>query len=148
MIETMQTILLIRHAKAENRETWAAVDELRPLTPVGREQALTIAKKWGGQGIKSIASSPALRCVQTVQPLATATGIDVAIDPNLREGAKIALPDPKHTGIHALCGHGDNIPALLDDLAIIWDDCQKGSIWILERDGKGQVTESSYVPPA
>lgn len=143
----MQIILVIRHARAEERESWAKADELRPLTRAGQAQALAIAKKWGGEGAKSIRSSPAVRCVQTVQPLADRVGVDVAIDPVLREGSKLTLPEPKQTGLHALCAHGDNIPWLLDDLGIDWKECKKGSIWMLKRDGKGRVVESSYLPP-
>src|SRR5436190_23520672 len=68
---SMQTILLIRHASAKDREKWSQEDQLRPLTPAGHRQAQAIAEELAQVKIKQIRSSPAVRCVQTVEPLAS-----------------------------------------------------------------------------
>lgn len=143
----MQTILLIRHADAKNREKWSLPDQLRPLTAKGKRQAQAIADELGGNKIHQIRTSPALRCVQTVEPLAARAKIKLRLDEKLMEGSSFGLPDKSDHGLHIFCAHGDNIPALLDSLDIEHEDCQKGSIWLIKRDDKGKVTEVAYVPP-
>jgi 8-oxo-(d)GTP phosphatase len=143
----MQTILLIRHADAKNREKWTQPDHLRPLTASGKRQAQAIADELATSDIKQIRTSPAIRCVQTVEPLAARTKLKLRIDDALMEGSNFQLPDEAANGLHIYCAHGDNIPALLDDLGIEWKECQKGSIWLIKRDGAGEITEVAYVPP-
>ena len=143
----MQTILLIRHAKAEERETWTKDDDLRPLTKAGHRQALAFATNWGADDIKTIRSSPAVRCVQTVQPLAERANVPIITDNSLMEGSKVRLPPLESTGLHIICAHGDNIPWLLDEFQIKWKECRKGSTWIVKRDSNGRVVESRYMPP-
>jgi broad specificity phosphatase PhoE len=143
----MQTILLIRHAKAKDREKWTGPDDQRPLTAAGHKQAEAIAEELGGSRIKVIRTSPSVRCVQTVEPLAHACGVKVRIDDTLKEGSRIDLPDPDEAGIHVLCAHADNIPALLEELDIEWKECRKASIWMLKRDDEGEITDVTYVEP-
>jgi 8-oxo-dGTP diphosphatase len=143
----MQTILLIRHAKAKDREKWSGPDHLRPLTAAGRRQAQAIAHELGESKIKNIRSSPAVRCMQTVEPLTAASGVKTRIDNALMEGSPITLPDADDAGLHILCAHGDNIPALLEDLEIEWKKCSKASIWMLKRDDDGAITDVTYIEP-
>lgn len=142
----MQTLLLIRHARATEREDWSGEDRLRPLTKAGRRQAEAIALELGESKIKQIRSSPALRCVETVQPLASRVGMSVDVDDRLNEGHTIPLPPKGQSGLHIFCAHGDNIPALLDDLGIDCHDCKKGSIWLLKMNDQGKITETAYIP--
>lgn len=143
----MQTILLIRHATAMDRSKWDQEDHLRPLTKQGHKQAEAIATELGDAAIAQIRSSPAVRCVQTVEPLAKRAKIELKIDKKLMEGGAIALPAASQHGLHIYCAHGDNIPALLDSLGIEWDECKKGSIYMLKRDDKGAITDVVYVKP-
>lgn len=143
----MQTILLIRHASAKDREKWSQEDQLRPLTPAGHRQAQAIAEELAQVKIKQIRSSPAVRCVQTVEPLASRAKLKMHIDQKLMEGSEFPLPHTSEHGLHIYCAHGDNIPALLADLGIECDQCKKGSIWMIKRDDAGEITEVSYVQP-
>lgn len=143
----MQTILLIRHASALDRSKWDKEDHLRPLTKQGQRQAKAIANELGATAIVEIRSSPAVRCVQTVEPLAEKANIEVKIDKKLMEGGAISLPAKSRHGLHIYCAHGDNIPALLDSLGIEWDECKKGSIYMLKRDDEGEITDVVYVKP-
>lgn len=151
----MHTLVLIRHAIAEERETWRGEDDAqRPLNAEGRRQAKHIAKMLPalleeevGHGLKivSLGSSPALRCVQTVEPLTERIGMKIVIDQTLMEGSEIAPPSPRDDGAHVLCAHGDNIPWLLDKLKINWNGrCKKGSMWLIQRDGRGKVIKARY----
>jgi phosphohistidine phosphatase SixA len=70
-------ILLIRHASAGDSDEWEGDDRLRPLDDRGRRQAAELVELLVGYDLDRIVSSPALRCVQTVEPLAQARGLDI-----------------------------------------------------------------------
>jgi phosphohistidine phosphatase SixA len=150
----MPTLLLIRHALAEERENWTRPDLERPLTHEGRRQADAIAARvqeqlrgsLKGEKLQPPRTSPALRCRQTLQPLTEALGVRLVADDGLMEGQAIAVPSD--AGVHALCAHGDNIPELLDRLGIDWDGrCKKASIWTVRLGQDNQVVEASYWKP-
>jgi 8-oxo-(d)GTP phosphatase len=143
----MQTILLIRHGTAKTREKWVEPDHLRPLNKAGHRQAEAIADELGELKIAQIRSSPAVRCMQTVEPLAKRAGMKLDVDSQLMEGSSFPLPESSMHGLHVYCAHGDNIPALLEALGIDCNQCKKGSIWMIKRDDQGEITEVSYVEP-
>lgn len=132
----MRTLLLIRHAKAVDREQWSGPDADRPFAAVGIRQAHRLAGQLADAGINRVLSSPAVRCVQTVKPLADGLELPVEIDPSLMEGEAIVLP--KWRGVLALCAHGDNIPALLRELGLDDHPCRKGSVWEVAWDSSGR----------
>ena len=105
--------VLLRHASAGDRYLWAGDDRLRPLDEKGRRQAEKIAKKLAGEDVRRIVSSPYARCVQTVEPLAAALGLEVELDDRLAEGgggaARALFEEP---GVVA-CTHGDVIFELI-----------------------------------
>jgi len=148
---------LVRHARAAKRAQWAGPPLLRPLCDTGRAQAHALGATLAASGIARIVSSPALRCRQTLAPLARATGIPVEIDERLAEGsdeAKLfeAIASMRDRAI-ALCTHGEMIGAVLEryraeGLAIEDEPrCEKGSYWILEGRGARPST-IRYVPPS
>ena len=131
-------VLLVRHAKAGDRDRWEAPDHLRPLTTKGQGQAEGLVDALAGFQIARIVSSPYLRCTQTVDPLAAARGLTVERSDDLAEGAGDAaidlvrklLGDAAHT---VLCTHGDVVEEVLDDLGVdraSWT--KKGATWALE----------------
>jgi 2,3-bisphosphoglycerate-dependent phosphoglycerate mutase len=67
----------------------------RPLSAAGRDAARRLAAELAGAGIAAVYSSPYPRAVQTVEPLAAALGLDIAILDDLRERllSPEALPD-------------------------------------------------------
>lgn len=150
------TILLVRHAHAGEREEWNARDVARPLTPAGRRQALALVRLLSTNAVGRIVSSPAVRCLQTVEPLAAARGLAVEQDGRLHE----TTPTPVVLELLAelggqrlvLCTHGDVIGPLISALALrgvdVGDDPRwpKGSTWALSGSGSG-VTAATYLPP-
>ncbi len=64
----MTLCYLIRHAHAGKRGT--VDDDLRPLSERGTTQARAIAESLAGSAIARIVSSPLVRCVETVVPIA------------------------------------------------------------------------------
>jgi 8-oxo-dGTP diphosphatase len=147
------TVYLIRHAHAGDRSAWSGDDRLRPLSPRGHAQAENIARFLGERPITVIRSSPAIRCLQTVAPLARVLMSTVKSDARLNEGsdaeAALALIDEFVDLEIALCSHGDVIPdliGLLQSKGVPTEgrDCEKGSIWQLDREGS-TITQSTYL---
>jgi 8-oxo-dGTP diphosphatase len=135
------TLFLIRHAVAGVRNNQDPADDQRPLDAVGIDQAQAIASGWSGEAIETIYSSPALRCVQTVEPLAASLGLTVQIAPELFEGASRSRSIEfvrAFTGRDiVMCSHGDVIPDVLRNLEVGGSrldgrGCAKGSIWRLD----------------
>ncbi|HAP76899.1 MAG TPA: hypothetical protein DCR14_12535 [Acidimicrobiaceae bacterium] len=153
------TLYLVRHAKAGDRSRWVGDDRDRPLTGKGEAQAAALAARLAPLCTGDVVSSPYLRCVQTVEPLAAATGRTVRADERLAEDTGFAgalaligeLPDGS-----VLCSHGDVIPETIAALqrrgcAIEGTpDWRKASVWVLSReagDDATTVTSATAWPP-
>ena len=80
-------VYLVRHASAGHRASWDGEDRLRPLDERGARQADGIVELLARREFKRIVSSPAVRCVDTVVPLAHARGLAVEHSEALAEGA-------------------------------------------------------------
>lgn len=87
-------MILLRHAWAGERERWRGDDRLRPLDERGCRQALGLVETLRGLGIVRLLSSPYVRCVQTVEPLAAALGLRVEPRPELGEEKQLELGLP------------------------------------------------------
>jgi 8-oxo-dGTP diphosphatase len=148
-------LYLMRHAKAGDRRRWTEDDRLRPLSLRGRGQAEALVRAFGGLAVGRIISSPYVRCVQTVQPLALDRGIRVETTETLAEGAPLAdlltmIAELDEVAVIA-CAHGDLIPEAIEHLrstGVPTDDgpTKKASTWLLEREG-GAVVRARYLPP-
>lgn len=128
-------VAIVRHASAGDRTAWRGDDALRPLDAKGMRQAAAIADQLAARRPLRIASSPAVRCLQTVEPLAEAAGIALEPLPGLAEGEDpdpARLLEPAAGSPVVLCSHGDVIGRLIG-----FDrPCRKGSIWLCEWDGE------------
>ena len=67
----------MRHAKAGDRDAWIEDDVLRPLSRRGKGQAEGLVTLFRDLEVDHVLSSPAVRCVQTVRPLALARSITI-----------------------------------------------------------------------
>jgi phosphohistidine phosphatase len=79
-------LVIIRHAEAAP----GSPDELRPLTPAGREQVRTLGLRLREQGIApdAVVSSPLVRARETARALAGLLGLgDPEVDERLAPGA-------------------------------------------------------------
>lgn len=149
------TIYLVRHAKAGSRSGWDGRDEDRPLSKSGRQQSDLLTKALASCGVTRILTSPYLRCVQTVEPLAAAVGGAVELCDALAEGAPraeaVELFDKYAAEPTVLCSHGDVIGELLDECRRRGADLgegrqEKGSTWVIEAD-EARIIEARYLPP-
>ena len=85
------TVFLVRHADAKSRANWPHPDETRPLTRKGLHQAEGLVDLLRDRPIRRILSSPAVRCVETVAPLANKLGLkaeESKLPSNAAEAAK------------------------------------------------------------
>jgi 8-oxo-dGTP diphosphatase len=150
------SIYLVRHAAAGDRGSWTEQDWLRPLSNKGHAQARGLLKLLSDARFGRIVSSPYLRCLETVAPLAGLHGRPVEIDDALAEDADLEatlalLKDVGEQG-GVLCSHGDMIPAVLQHLQTMGVDlgesprCEKGSVWVLLTDS-GSVSAATYLAP-
>ena len=150
---------LVRHAVAVGRSGWKGPDLDRPLTPRGHRQAQALIRFFGGNDVRRIRTSPALRCRDTVAPLGLDRGIEVVDDDRLAEGGDdvdaLAMVQKlaAKKGDSVLCTHGDLIPDVLRRLARAGVTIEsellfaKGSTWELVTDGD-EITSARYHPPA
>ncbi len=83
--EPTQTMIFLRHSTALPRESWSGPDRDRPLSPAGRAEAEALVPLLAAYGIRTVVTSDAVRCVQTVEPYARATGASVTADRRLAE---------------------------------------------------------------
>ena len=127
-----------------------------PYRPGARSRPGTWSRPWRHTPLNASVSSPAIRCVDTVRPLAAALHVKVEEEESLAEGmglAGLALVRSVANEKIALCTHGDVIPEILVALA---DEDHldlgprprqaKASVWVLEAPG-GRFVKAAYLPP-
>jgi 8-oxo-dGTP diphosphatase len=139
-------VYLIRHVKAGERETWTEPDELRPISKTGRKQALRLVATLGHVGCTRLVSSPFLRCIQTIEPLADAIDVGIDVASELGEGRPISGAEAwvlavAADGPAALSTHGDIVEGLVGSFAargvpVVEDPdvrgFPKGGVWRLD----------------
>lgn len=149
-------VYLVRHAHAGSRSGWQGIDSERPLSERGWRQSEHLLGVLGEEPIGRIYSSPATRCVETVEPLARRFGLPIRPRPELAEGADadavIEFLQERARRHPVLCSHGDLIPKVIRRLraAGMHTDDQnvsaKASVWVLDLEGD-RVVRGRYVPP-
>jgi 8-oxo-dGTP diphosphatase len=153
-------VYVVRHAKAGERRVWEADDELRPLSNKGWRQAEALAvrlgRRLGGRQV-DLVSSPYVRCVQTLEPLAARLDGTITIDDRLAEAqpfeAVLDLLGDVTDGA-VLCSHGDVIPETVQALVRRGmevqgpPDWRKGTVWVLKRKGDLITKGKVWPPPA
>lgn len=136
------TLLLVRHADAGDRAAWTGDDRARPLSAAGRAQAEALPQLLHDQPIERILSSPARRCLDTVQPLADSRDLLVEDEEALAEATPYDVVDRLLTRAAKknalLCTHGDVMGAVITTLrrrgalAGVEASWRKGATWVLD----------------
>src|SRR4051812_20365354 len=115
-------MVVVRHGSAGERSTWQGDDHDRPLDEVGERQAQALVDILTAYDVRRMVSSDVLRCLDTVEPYAAASGRDVEAEPLMSETGYLSQPDAAlerflevaSTGIPtAVCSQGKAIPDLL-----------------------------------
>lgn len=158
-------IVVVRHGEAEPKRGWTGPDDARPLVGRGRRQAERLGKVLKGQAPTRVISSPALRCRETVEPLAARYGLEVELSEMLATGAgtgaggeaaalcrKLAHSEPEDSNL-VLCTHREVLVEMLPSLSEEYG-CKlghqppgaKGGAWTL-RFQSGRMLKVHYTPP-
>lgn len=151
---TRHVVQLVRHASAGVRGTWPGPDLERPLDARGsaHAEALAIVLAPGATGL---VTSAAVRCRETLVPLAAATGLDLVDEPLLLEGsdpiAALRWLEAQADGTVA-CTHGDVLTGILVELAavgVVPEDppTPKSGRWVLDVVDGEVVAGAFHGPP-
>ncbi len=118
---------IVRHAIALPRGQWHKSDLARPLLAVGVEQARHVGNVLAAYGITVLESSPAERCVATLEPHARRHGLTIKTRNRFSEEGFDSLGKrPLRRSVtrlfetdsaSALCSHGPVLPAILKTVA-------------------------------
>lgn len=110
----------------------------------------------GARGVGRVLTSPAVRCRETVEPLAALVGCEVEVAPELLEGSDppdvIRLLEASSAGNAGMCTHGDLIPEVIEllhrrGMEILGErGNRKGSCWEIEPTPDG-FRSARYHPP-
>jgi 8-oxo-(d)GTP phosphatase len=136
-------LLVVRHASAGRADEWVGDDARRPLDERGRRQADELVPQLQPFELERILSSPFDRCLQTVEPLAAARGLEVEVARGLAEGsgperARSLLLELRGTAA-AICGHGP-------ELFPLFGETKKGATVVVEA-ANGALGELGRLPP-
>lgn len=149
-------IYLVRHGAAGHRLIDDDTNTARRLDPTGAQQAAAIAAFVGTKPIDCVVSSPAVRCVETVEPTAAMFGLEVQRSESLNEGTDI---DEAYELVQSLartsprsvaCSHGDVIPEIIARASgrgmnvTTKAGCAKGSVWELHTGASGEFVTGLY----
>ena len=150
-------LYLVRHAHAGPKQTWPGLDAARPLSGPGQQEAAGLVTTLQDHAITRILSSPATRCLQTVELLARQRRLAVELHDWLGVDADLAdvmkFVEDSGAAAAVLCTHGELIGKVMEQLVV--DGLRlppaprwaKGSTWVLDRDDHGHLS-ASYLPPS
>jgi 8-oxo-dGTP diphosphatase len=155
MSPSNDVVYLVRHAKAGERRMWEGDDIARPLSKQGWKQATALSERLASKASPTLISSPYLRCVQTLEPLAALLGVAVILDDRLAEEKSFEPVLELLAEVPAqsvLCSHGDVIPATIEALvrrgmevqSVV--DWRKATVWVLRRKAD-RITKGKVWPP-
>jgi phosphohistidine phosphatase SixA len=161
-LEALPVVYLVRHAHAGRKSEWHGPDLVRPLSAAGRMEALGLVEQLRQHPVRRILSSPAHRCLQTVEPLAGRLGLQVEPSDTLgvdgSGGGLLELLEDRALRQAVLCTHGEVIGRVFEALAEAGIELPdrprwpKGSTWVLDRDGtrswKGSYLQPLAIEPA
>jgi phosphohistidine phosphatase SixA len=151
------SIYLVRHGRAGERSAWRDDDTYRPLSARGHIQARLLTDVLADAVFDRVLSSPYVRCMESVVPIASTRALAIEPVDALAEGGPVddvLTLIRKHAAHGALmCTHGDIIPMVLDHYAEMGIDIgkkpqwPKGGTWVLTTDVAGEVRQASYLAP-
>lgn len=163
---SLRQVILVRHARAGDRNKWKGEDARRPLDKKGLLQAEYLAPQLRAFGANAVVSAEPDRCVQTLTPLAEGLGTKAVVDHTI--GDMGALDSPKSAvatlksfveggepvpggKITALSSQGAAIPLMLERItkgtpfAHTDFDTKKGGQWTLTF-AEGNLIGLDYLP--
>jgi 8-oxo-dGTP diphosphatase len=143
-----RTVIVLRHAQARVRTAWKRNDLDRPLTKPGESQSAKLAPLLHAYGASRVVSSPAVRCVQTVEPYSAAVKALVELDERLSEETKAkrvsrsieTILERKRPTV--ICTHRPTLPWIFASLGMEPHELAQGEgIVVHHRKGRVVATE-------
>ena len=143
--------ILLRHAKAVTRDEWQGDDDDRPLDSLGQNQVNRLLALYQVYNLEQIHTSDAVRCYDTVNPMAKGLGIKLEVTGKLSENTykkdkekafDYAKDLIKEDARILLCSHNPILPKMLNKLTKKSDvDADEGKLspadaWVIHRNGK------------
>jgi 8-oxo-(d)GTP phosphatase len=120
----------VRHASAGERTAWKGDDRQRPLDKRGRRDADELVDRLATFDVEAILTSPYVRCLATVAPLALARRVEIDVREELGEERQAidgtALVRTLAGRDVVVCGHG-GLESVVPD-APNW---KKGAVFVL-----------------
>jgi 8-oxo-dGTP diphosphatase len=152
-------VLLVRHGHAGTKRHWDGDDSFRPLNEQGLAESVALADLIAPFTPARIVSSPFLRCIQSIAPLADAMEIEVERSQSLVPEAGAAATSlalgvsTPTSGAVVLCTHGEVLHAMQTilgkgGLTSFGPEAprEKASIWVLDRID-GHFVSATYLQP-
>ncbi len=154
-------VIVVRHGRAGDADSWRGDDSLRPLEEAGRQQANTLAELLPVYLPTRILSADRVRCVDTVRPLAQRLGLEIDIDQAFSEDSHSDDPERMAHRLRTLaaagepvvvCSQGGVIPdtvtllARRDGVSLPSQAARKGSIWTLHFTTHSTLVAADYYP--
>jgi len=154
-------VVLVRHADAGRRSDFHGPDLARPLSDRGLRQAEALVALLPAFAPTRLISAPALRCAQTIEPLARVTGLVVEQAPAF--GEELFAADPEVVSalvrsalqstedVTVIASQAGVIPALMTALASAGEPepsrqvAAKAGVWTLAA-GSGPIRADYYAP--
>ena len=151
-------LLVVRHARAGRRSAYHGDDGERPLSDRGRAQAEALVPLLAAYRPRRVLSSPAVRCFETVRPLAESLGLPIESVGELGEGngaAALLLLERMAGEPAVLCTHRDVATELLEVLAADRSAKErhqlrllKGEVWVVQSTGSSlEIVEHLHQEP-
>ncbi len=118
-------LILLRHAKAISRDEWQGDDDDRPLDALGQAQAKRLLSIYQVFNLGQIHTSDAIRCYDTVEPMAKSLGLKLEVSSKVSESSfkkdrdaafDYAKDLMKADNRVLLCSHNPILPKMLNKL--------------------------------
>ena len=138
--------LLVRHAVAGDRREVARRRPAAAARSAAGAAGVGAPRGSLGPSRSPDPDEPVVRCIETVEPLAAALGVEVEETPALAEGAArsdVIAASPRHRRRDGDCTHGDVCHALVGQKRM-----PKGSIWVIDIDGHDVTAVRHIAAPA
>jgi 8-oxo-dGTP diphosphatase len=154
------TVLVVRHGRAGSKKHWKADDLLRPLDERGAVSAQRLVDVASCFRPERVLAAEPVRCLQTVQPAASALHLPVEVEANLGKTGSGSNARKAVSAVRALvadgrpalvCSQGEVIPDLIRGLAEGGEvrlkslPARKGSVWALTF-ADGRLVDADYLP--
>ncbi len=147
-----RAVVLLRHAQARPRKSWARDDRLRPLLLEGTQRAEALVPVLAAYAPTRVVSSSSTRCIETVRPFASHSGIrleecdglsqEEATAASVRSAVDDLRASGKDVAAALLCSHRPVLPLVLEALGVPGQSLAPGELLVAHvRRGKVVATE-------